>query len=282
MEEISFNIFTLIYITSMRLFFPKNINKSFYLQTNKYKKQIFFECGGGYWSYYGGIVKMIKETYSKKHLHEIIWMGSSAGVFPAVTSSYINADKSMKNMTNGLLSYLPQTWYGGIYRMNRMVLENSHSKPFISKYKKKILSKQSKLFLAVLDVNIICPLFSSITFYYNFDTMKSFTESCLASHGIPFITGPLNLTCITHPTKWYIKRVDAGVFTILCGFLFGYKTFMPYGTNIPYHIIHPMIFRNLQLEWMWIWPNAGHHKKLFELGYNDAKQNIEIMDKIIL
>jgi hypothetical protein len=280
MKEISSNIFKLLFIYFTKPFFPKYINEHFFLKTNKYKKQIFFECGGGYWSYYCGIVKMIKETYSREELNKIIWLGSSAGVFPAVTAAYLIPDRSMNNMLKSLL-YLPQTWYGGICKLNPLILNNCHQK-FLLRYKKKIISKQNKLFLAVLDINIICPLFSSISFYYNFDTMQDFTESCLASHGIPFITGPLNLTCFTHPKKWYIKRIDAGVFTVLFGYLFGYSTFMPYGTTISYHVISANIFRRLRLDWGWLWPHVDHNKKMYELGYQDAIDNREMMDKIIL
>ena len=57
---------------------------------------------------------------------------------------------------------------------------------------------------------------------------------------------------------------------------------MPYGTNIPFHIITPNIFRKLRLDWGWIWSHIDHHKSMYELGYQDAKQNIEIMNNIIL
>ena len=63
---------------------------------------------------------------------------------------------------------------------------------------------------------------------------------------------------------------------------FGYNTFMPYGNKIAYKVISPIIFRPFNLSWAWISPNVIHHKKMYELGYMDAKKNIEIMNNIIL
>jgi hypothetical protein len=76
--------------------------------------------------------------------------------------------------------------------------------------------------------------------------------------------------------------MDAGVFTVLFGFLFGYDKFMPYGKNIEYHVITPNIFRNIRLDWLWLWCCTKHTEMLFNLGYQDAKKNVDILNKMIL
>ena len=80
MKEVSFTIFDLCYISFLKYFYPYHISKKYLKNTYGYRKQILFECGGGYWSYYCGIVKMIKETYSRDYLDDIAWVGASAGV----------------------------------------------------------------------------------------------------------------------------------------------------------------------------------------------------------
>jgi hypothetical protein len=114
MKEITFSFFQLLYYAIYKTIYKHHSNTYFLENKHEYKKQIFWECGGGYWSYYCGIVKMIKETYSKEILDKIVWIGSSAGVFPIITSQYINdvkdIDDGMNNILNKL-STLPQTWY---------------------------------------------------------------------------------------------------------------------------------------------------------------------------
>lgn len=281
MKEVTFTFFDLAYICFLKYFYNKSI--STYYITNKwdYRKQIFFECGSGYWSYYCGIVKMIKETYDQKYLDDIVWIGSSAGVFPTINAAYIeDTDNAMKCMTS-LLSYLPQVWYGCIGRFN-LHIQNKCHREYLYKYREQIMLKQSKVFLAVLNINILCPIFSSISFCYDFDHLKDFTESCMASHGIPFITGCLQTTLFSHPKKWYIKRVDAGPFTVLFGFIFGYNKFLPYGDLVPYHLIYPHIFRPFQMNYAWLSANVDHHNELYKLGYNDAVENKKIIDNMIL
>jgi hypothetical protein len=288
MDEISFNIFFILYILVISYFFPSyksshyisfDINNN--LQRNK-KKQIFIECGGGYVSYYVGIIKFIKDNYSKEDLEKIIWLASSAGVFAAINGAYIDKDKDESiDIFKKMLREMRQTWYGVIYNLNSLIKKYLYDK-YLLQYKKDIECKNNKLFIAVLNVNIICPIFSSITFYYNFESMKEFTESCLCSHGIPFITGPLNVTIMTHPKKWYIKRMDAGWLTLLFGYLFGYDKFMPYGNNIEYHVISANIFRPLRIDWFWLWPYVKNFENLYNIGYEDAKNNVEILNKIIL
>jgi hypothetical protein len=285
MYEISFNFFVLMYLSLNKIFFPK-YKSNYYLQMESNeklerskKKQIYFECGGGYVNYYGGIIKFIKENYSKEDLDKIIWMGSSAGTFPAIVGAYLEQNDS-KEMLLLVQSKLDHLWFGAIYKINTFIKENIYEK-YLLKYQEEIC-KNNKLFIAVLNINILCPIFSSITFYYNFENMKEFSDSCLTSHGIPFITGPLNVTIISHPKKWYIKRMDAGVFTVLFGFLFGYDKFMPYGKNIEYHVITPNIFRNIRLDWLWLWCCTKHTEMLFNLGYQDAKKNVDILNKMIL
>lgn len=281
MKEVSFTIFDLLYISFLKYFYPFHVQKKYLENKYCYRKQIFFECGGGYWSYYCGIVKMMKETYSRNYLDDIAWVGASAGVFPVVNAAYVeNPDKTMNYMMH-LLSCMPQTWYGGIGRFNPFIYNYCH-KDYLQKYKEQILLKQSQVFLAVLNINILCPIFSSLSFYYDFDNMNDFSESCIASHGIPLITGDLNTTLISHPKKWYIKRMDAGVLTVLYGFLFGYNKFLPYGNTLPCHVIYPNIFRPYSLKNAWISPNYLHHYNLYHLGYHDAKRNKKLLDKMIL
>jgi len=289
MYEISFNIFFILYILVISYFFPKYKNK-YYLElkpnnllqeSKKNKKQIFIECGGGYVSYYGGIIKFIKENYSKEELDNIIWLCSSAGVFAALNGAYINKDKDESlDILKKMLREMRQTWYGAIYTLN-ILIKNIYEN-FLLDYKTDIICQNNKLFIAVLNLNVICPIFSSITFYYNFENMTEFTESCLCSHGIPFITGPLNVTFITHPKKWYIKRMDAGPLTLLFGYFFGYDKFMPYGLNLEYHIISANIFRPLRLDWCWFWTCENHFEKLYNFGYEDAKKNVDLLNKMIL
>ena len=224
---------------------------------------------------------MIKESYSKNYLDEIAWVGASAGVFPVLNAAYVNnPDISMKYMVS-LLKTMPQVWYGGICRFNPLILNKCH-KEYLQKYKDEILLQESRVFLAVLNINILCPIFSTLSFCYDFKNIKDFSESCISSHGIPFITGDLNSTFISHPKKWYIKRMDAGVLTVLYGFLFGYNKFLPYGNKLPYYIIYPNMFRPYQLNYAWLSSNYIHHLSLYNLGYNDAIKNKAIIDKIIL
>jgi hypothetical protein len=283
MKEISFSFFQLLYHVVNKIIFKKNYYINYLENTNNFKKQIFWECGGGYWSYYCGIVKMIKETYPKEVLDKIVWLGSSAGVFPVITSEYINnVDDGMYYILKILL-YLKQNWYGGIYEINSLLSKTCYKDYFIN-FNNSIATSSNKVFFAVLNINILCPLFSSVSFCYDFNKYNNFKETCLASHGIPIITGPFNTTLFSHPdpNKWYIKRMDAGVFTLLFGFIFGYENFMPYGNKIPVKVICPNIFRTYRFDYLWINANNQHIKHLYNLGYTDAINNKQKIDEIIL
>lgn len=283
MKEISFSFLQLLYNVLNKIIFKKNYNIDYLNNTNKFQKQIFWECGGGYWSYYCGIVKMIKETYPKEVLDKIVWLGASAGVFPVITSEYINnVDEGIDYILNELSS-LTQTWYGGIYKFNPL-LSNTFYKDYIKKYNKSIINSTNKVFVTILNINILFPLFSSVSFCYDFENCDSLKEACLTSHGIPFITGPFNITLFSHPdpNNWYIKRMDAGVLTLLFGFIFGYENFMPYGNKIPVKVIYPNIFIPYRFEYLWINANKLHIRNLYNLGYIDAINNKKTMDEIIL
>uniref|UniRef100_A0A6C0KQ80 PNPLA domain-containing protein n=1 Tax=viral metagenome TaxID=1070528 RepID=A0A6C0KQ80_9ZZZZ len=284
MKEISFNIFVLSYIYFIKNFFTSKSIEKIYLKLDEnddYKKQIFFECGGGYWSYYCGIMKFIKEKYSNNILNKIVWLGTSAGIYPVINAmKHFNPNKSMSVMKDGL-NEVPQTWYGLIYRSNNLIKKYCHDN-YLNNYENEIISYKNNLFIGILNLNIICPIFSSVTFYYNFDNINEFTESCLISHGIPFITGPLKNTFVKHPKKWYIIRTDAGILTLLFGLIFGYELFMPYGKQVPSYVISVNSFRKLNFSWLWIWPNLDHHEKMYKLGYEDAKANETKIDQIIL
>jgi hypothetical protein len=283
MKEISFSFFQLLYHLINKIIFKKNYSIHFLENTNKFKKQIFWECGGGYWSYYCGIVKMIKETYSKETLDKIVWIGASAGIFPVIAAQYINNEDEGINYICNKLSTLRQTWYGGIYKFNPLLSDTFYKKYFL-KFNKSIIKSSKKVFITILNINILCPLLSNVSFCYDFENCDSFKNTCLTSHGIPFIMGPLDVTLFSHPdpNKWYIKRMDAGVFTLFFGFLFGYKNFMPYGVNLSVKVINPSIFSPYRLDYLWINANNNHIKNLYDLGYIDAINNKEKMDEIIL
>lgn len=285
MKEISFSFFQLLYYSIRKIIYKNYYNTYFLENKYKYKTQIFWECGGGYWSYYCGIVKMIKETYPKEILDKIVWIGSSAGVFPVIIAQYFNdenIDDGMNYILN-ILSSLSQTWYGGLYKLNPLLL-NTFYKNYFRKFEKKIVDPCQKVFCTVLNINILCPLFSTISFCYDFNEYSKFTKTCLTSHGIPFITGPLKTTLFHHEDskKWYIKRMDGGILTVFFGYIFGYNNFMPYGNTIPVKVIYPNIFRPFNSNYAWISVKTDHIKSLFELGYKDAKMNIKKIDELIL
>jgi len=245
--------------------------------TRAYSKQIFWECGGGYAPYYMGIGQAIYETYPKEVLDNIVWSGSSSGVWSAMLMNNSHQPSMFFQYckTNVLLPLFKQP-LGGFYNIKNKVKNTIWNEYFI-KFHSQYLNNNERLFIAYFNLNILFPFLSHFVFAYNFETNTDIINSALASHDIPFVSG---LT-VKHHINPFILRFDGGWVSALIGNLLNYDLFMPYGKNIKSSSIRFDTFRPLQPFWLWLWTDPIHNQNMFDLGYKDAINNKILLDTII-
>ena len=74
MKEFKINIFSIFYLILYRIFKLKLFKLKYLSNDFSYKKQVFIDCGFGYFFYYIGIVKYIQEHYNKEQIDNIVWV----------------------------------------------------------------------------------------------------------------------------------------------------------------------------------------------------------------
>jgi hypothetical protein len=281
MKEFQIGILFVFKLTMNKLFRCNLFKLSYLANNHDYKKQVHFEAGGSYCFYHFGIAQAIYELYPREVLDRISWTGSSAGNIPYLSLQLPThpPKKSFEYCVDNALVHLNKLWGGGFYSINEYFERTYYH--YINQYADCFLQKKSNLFPAALHYNWVCPLLSYLSFSHNFETEKEIVDSCLASHAILFITGNLKYSIISHPTKWYIWRVDGGLLTIPLGYLFGYSAIMPYGQRIPSGVIKVDTFRGLTPIHLWLWTSPTFAKSLFQKGYNDAMANRKLLDELI-
>jgi hypothetical protein len=240
---------------------------------NSPKKRIYWECGGGYASYYLGISQAIYELYPPEIIENIEWLGVSAGIFPVlVLQCKIPPIKLFEYVKTNILSHLSSQILEGFYNLNKYA-ENTLWVDFFSKYQTELLHT-TRFSIIYFNYNFAFPFLSYFSFSSNFNSIDELAKSALSSHNIPFITG----ITMPHPTNPFIRRFDAGVLTLIYGYLMGYDI-LPY-QNIG--IIKCDTFRKLEPLRIWLWTEVEYNEELYKMGYNDAITNKTILDKIII
>lgn len=212
-----------------------------------------FTAGAGYWTYYLGIAKFIQENYK---LDTTDMIGTSAGSLVCTTLAYkipielvlkyalAHLERCNEN-TLGVLGY----WNIG--------------------YKKAITSCYAELNITTTVPN----MYSGVSRLTKYGFKKQYMDggsdidtlmtSLVASCWIPFITAPLFQPLI------YIQDALYGD---------GFWT----GRDTSHHkkclVVYPNKFRRYPLYTYWLWTGRDYNIRMFNQGYEDAKQNRRILD----
>lgn len=221
---------------------PKNINT---------KKLITLSPGGLSGFYSLGATSYIKQNYN---LTDYVFLGASAGSWNALMLTY-------KHDNNTVIEDL----------FNQDLFYNSKNLPNLQQnIKNYILNTYSsddfylhKLYLSVSVFNFF---YFKSRVLYNFSSINDAVQGCFYSSYIPFVTGSVKLINIKN--------------LIFDG---GWPKFPP--KNIDYHFtISPSMWgKNFTRAERFKYPtDYNFFKNLYELGYNDTRDNKHILDTIFL
>jgi hypothetical protein len=244
--------------------------------TNNYRKQLFFDQGGGYCVYYLGICYYIQENYSRETLDNIIYATSSAGTLSCFflcenININIGFNKWIENVFNDDNNIIMRK----MYKESSLILKNT------TLDKKEV---RKNFYPLTFNLNIIFPFLSYLSFSYEFDNKEEFCKTCIASYSIPFLLLPIKETIfnLNHHSKWYIKSFDGGSFFLFLNYFFDLEQILPYGNNIKTSCIRPNTFRNFNISNIFMYNDIEHTERLFKEGYNDCVLYKEKLDSIIL
>ena len=281
MKEFQIGLWFIIKLSINKLLRFKIFTLPYIKNVHGYKKQIFWECGGGYLAYYWGIATAMHELYTPEVCEKLVLSGSSAG---SIISFCLKSRENLKTLFSenylSLCRKLILQPFGGFYNLNSAIkLEYEN---VINKHPSEVfINKKHNLFSTSLHLNVLCPLFSYISMSYEFENANDLVECALASHGIPFVIGSPKYTILPHPTKWFYYRIDSGFLTMLLGRIYGYQALMPYGEHVSTAVICPSTFRPCNPINLWMWMSPEHNRKLYNLGYTDAMGNLDKLENII-
>jgi len=223
------------------------------------KPTIVFSAGGGYWPYYLGVGKYIKEHYN---LSDVNLVGTSAGGLSALSLSQpvaidsviINSMAVVDEISQKSLGIFSLKW-SNLYKKNILIGLNG-------KYR-----KTDKLFIAVS--RLAWFRFEKRYFLADSNTADAIADAAIASSWIPFITAPFFQPFFRIGGSYYIDGYWSG------------KDKINKNNCI---IIYPRIFEKLPLIWYWLWLGHDYNMKLYQLGYEHASQNpntFSILPKLI-
>jgi hypothetical protein len=241
-------------------------DKEFYLESNEFirdKKLISISPGGIKGFYLLGILSYIKENYD---LEDCIFSGASAGAWNALFMCYKKDPREFifKNLNSDIIKN--QNIYDIEYTMKYKLLETYKEEDF----------DLNRLFIGVTTIqkwSLITNIFS------DFDDLEDAINCCIASSHIPLLTGGLT-------NRYYQKYTFDGGFTSY-----------PY-LNIKTPILHvspnmfqenennnsTRIFRGINNIHRLFNENKKNIPfiKLYDDGYQDAKINKNLLDKIFI
>jgi hypothetical protein len=262
--------------------------------SNKYDKTIYWDGGGGYYTYYMGIAKAIKEMYDLDKIYNNHWIFCSAG---SLSSNTLISDTSVEDIFDNCikeLSIISRKKLYGVHHIN-MVTRNKYLKYCNFSTIKDISISPAALHINIIGIFIIFVsilytkslmlslLFIfcfNISYSYDHNTINDYANACVSSHNL-LITGGFQDSIIQHPSKWYIICMDAGLNISLLAMFFGFDCLFPYDKTVV-HVIHTEIFRKRTLSDALNLTSIENAKKLYNLGYNDALENKHVLDKIFL
>jgi hypothetical protein len=211
------------------------------------KPTIVFSAGGGFWPYYLGIAKYIKDHYD---LSDVYFVGTSAGGLSALALSQpVELDDVMVNslsVTDEISQYILGVFslqWSKLYKKNFLIGLDGHYK------------KTNHLFLAASRIT----LFGFEKRYFIADSnAEAIADAAIVSCWLPFITAPFFQPLFHIGRSYYVD-----------GFWSGFDKTNKQNTII----IYPRTFTKMPLSWHWLWLDREHNMNLYRLGYEHASKN---------
>ena len=257
------NILTKEKLDSIMSNFNQFIEYNSDIYFNKDKKLITITPGGLKGFYVLGICSYIKQNYN---LNEYIFSGASAGSWNSLIMSY-------KHNVNKLIDSIFDIEFekaDSIFNVELMI-------------KDKILADFSNNDFSLDKIYIGSTVFDKFKLksivYNNFNSLSDAIDCCIGSSHIPIISGK---TVYIYRNK---ITLDGGF-----SLFFNQSPYLP--TKIPSLIINPNLFKNNEVESMDLCDlykgyleslditKIVNAKKMFEEGYNNAKENKNELDQI--
>jgi hypothetical protein len=292
MKDFKIDVFFLLKLGCNKLFGCNYFDLGYL--PSKYEKTIYWDGGGGYYGYYMGIAKAIKEMYPLTKIHDNHWVFCSAG---SLSSNALMCDTSVEDIFNNCieeLSIISKKKMYGVHHVNKITRTKYLKYCNFEFIKTKSISPialhinimgVASACIAMIYTQSLLPLLAcifcfNISYSYAHNTINDYANACVSSHNL-LITGGFTDSIIRHPSKWYIICMDAGPSIWLLAFFFGLECLFPYNqTNV--HIIHTEMFRKRTLSDTLNLTSVENVKKLYNLGYTDSYKNKDILDKIFL
>jgi len=236
--------------------------------------------GGGLWPYYLGIARYIQEHYD---LENCVFVGHSAGVEPSYwLSMEINIDLVWEYYYIDFLEHVGGCHTKGLWNWT-YYCNKCHMK-FINDMKMndynpdrllKLLNE--RCFVAVSELAWNWGVWSTLRPVYlgSYTSHQSAIKCMLASYHIPFLTAPIMapfqmIKVLSNTTKkiYLSKFIDPW----LSERDHGKNNKHPEGKTLN---IWPNKWRKFPVSSSWVWSNIDYNRKLYKLGYDDARSHEE-------
>jgi hypothetical protein len=222
------------------------------------KPTILFSAGGGYWPYYLGVAKYIKENYE---LSDVTIVGTSAGALPVLALTQPSEMDDVMNESLNLVDEISKYWTG-VFSFQWSTL-----------YKKSILKFLSNDYTtntnSFIAVSKFTPFGLQKQYFMADSNSHAITDTAVASSWLPFLTAPFFQPLLRIGDSYYLD-----------GFWTG-KDKINKDNSI---VIYPDRFGKLPLFTYWLWLGRDYNFKLYNLGYEHASKNnnvFSILPKLI-
>lgn len=213
------------------------------------KRMIVFSAGGGYWPYYLGVAKYIKEKYD---LSNVNLVGTSAGALAALAlSQQVPFDDVMQNslsVTDEISKYILGVFslqWSFIYKKTILIDLNNRYK------------RTNNVFIAASKLKW-CKLTKQ--YFITDSNVTAIADAAIVSSWLPWITAPLFQPLFRIGGSYYLDGVFTG------------KDIVNKQNTI---IIHPRTFTKMPFSGHWLWLGREYNLKLYQLGYEHASQNTD-------
>jgi len=211
--------------------------------------EVVFSHSGSMFAYYLGIAEVLQDY----DLTDVIFSGTSGGVFPCIL---LNSKNCIREFFDQILEYVKDS-SGSWEHIIRDFLNKYLSQQDVEANQNKFMCKLTKLNNFLLPEKVVVS---------DWKDKEDFVECIVSACYVPIMCG----------NKFYIEYRDQ---KIIDGFFSGTSN-TPVTKN-KFILFHPNKWRYINPSWMLPSKDTIWLKSLYQLGYNDALENIKDIKKVL-